>query len=56
MLDFTGANSTANNATIIGVPDGTYDVWENRTVTVTDGTIKDTWQSYAYHFLPIKDE
>ena len=55
MLDFTEANSTANNATITGVPDGTYNVlWENRTVTVTDGTIKDTWQPYAYHFYQLK--
>lgn len=55
MLDFTEANGTANNATITGVPDGTYYVlWENRTVTVTDGTIKDTWQPYAYHFYQLK--
>ena len=55
MLDFTEANSTANNATITGVPNGKYDVlWENRTVTVTDGTIKDTWQPYAYHFYQLK--
>jgi hypothetical protein len=55
MLDFTEANSTANNATITGVPNGTYNViWENRTVTVTDGTIKDTWQPYAYHFYQLK--
>ena len=55
MLDFTEANGTANNATITGVPNGTYDVlWENRTVTVTDGTIKDTWQPYAYHFYQLK--
>ena len=55
MLDFTEANSKANNATITGVPNGTYDVlWENRTVTVTDGTIKDTWQPYAYHFYQLK--
>ena len=55
MLDFTEANGTANNATITGVPDGTYEVlWKNRTVTVTDGTIKDTWQPYAYHFYQLK--
>jgi len=55
MLDFTEANGTANNATITGVPDGTYDVlWENRTVTVTDGTIKDTWEPYKYHFYQLK--
>jgi len=55
MLDFTEADCTANNATIIGVPNGTYDVlWENRTVTVNDGTIKDTWQPYAYHFYQLK--
>jgi hypothetical protein len=55
MLDFTEAKSTANNATIAGVPDGTYDVlWENRTVTVTDGTIKDTWEPYEYHFYQLK--
>lgn len=55
MLDFTEANSTANNATITGVPDGTYDVlWEDRTVTVTDGTIKDTWEPYEYHFYQLK--
>ena len=55
MLDFTETNGTANNATITGVPDGTYDVlWENRTVTVTDGTIKDTWQPYEYHFYQLK--
>jgi hypothetical protein len=55
MLDFTEANSTANNATITGVPNGTYDVlWENRTMTVADGTIKDTWQPYAYHFYQLK--
>ena len=54
MLDFTEANGTANNATITGVPDGTYDVlWENRTVTVTDGTIKDTWEPYEYHFYQL---
>jgi hypothetical protein len=56
MLDFTEANSTANNATITGVPNGTYDVlWENRTVTITGGTIKDTWQPYAYHFYQLKE-
>jgi hypothetical protein len=55
MLDFTEANGTANNATITGVPDGTYDVlWENRTVNVTDGAIKDTWQPYEYHFYQLK--
>jgi hypothetical protein len=55
MLDFTEANGTANNATITGVPDGTYEVlWENRTVAVTDGTIKDTWQPYEYHFYQLK--
>ncbi|WP_048185831.1 hypothetical protein [Methanosarcina siciliae] len=57
MLDFTEANGAANNATITGVPDGTYDVlWENRTVTVTDGTVKDTWQPYEYHFYQLKTE
>jgi len=55
MLDFTEADCTANNATITGVPNGTYNVlWENRTVTVTDGTIKDTWQPYEYHFYQLK--
>jgi hypothetical protein len=55
MLDFTEANGTANNATISGVPDGTYDVlWENRTVNVIDGTIKDTWEPYEYHFYKLK--
>lgn len=55
MLDFTEANGTANNATIIGVPDGTYNaLWENRTVNVTDGTIKDTWEPYEYHFYQLK--
>lgn len=55
MLDFTEADCTANNATIAGVPNGTYDVlWENRTLTVTDGTIKDTWQPYEYHFYQLK--
>lgn len=55
MLDFTEADCTANNATITGVPNGTYEVlWENRTVTVTDGTIKDTWQPYEYHFYQLK--
>jgi len=55
MLDFTEANCKANNATITGVPNGTYDVlWENRTVNVTDGIIKDTWQPYAYHFYQFK--
>jgi hypothetical protein len=55
MLDFTEANSMTNSATITGVPDGTYDVlWENRTVTVDDGTIKDTWQPYKYHFYQLK--
>ncbi|KKH97833.1 hypothetical protein EO95_11755 [Methanosarcina sp. 1.H.T.1A.1] len=55
MLDFTEANGTANNATISGVPDGTYDVlWENRTVNVTDGTIEDTWQPYEYHFYQLE--
>ncbi len=55
MLDFTEANSKANNAIISGVPDGMYDVlWENRTVTVTDGTIRDTWQPYAYHFYQLE--
>ena len=55
MLDFTEANNTANSATITGVPDGTYDVlWENRTVSVTDGTIKDTWEPYEYHFYQLK--
>lgn len=56
MLDFTEANNTANNATITGVPNGTYDVfWENRTVNVTDGTIKDTWKPYVYHFYKLKE-
>jgi hypothetical protein len=55
MLDFTEASSTANNATIACVPDGIYDVlWENRTVNVTDGTIKDTWEPYEYHFYQLK--
>ena len=55
MLDFTEANSTANNATINGVPNGTYDVlWENRTVTVDNGTIKDNWEPYAYHFYQLR--
>jgi hypothetical protein len=55
MLDFTEANGKANNATITGVPNGTYNVlWENRTVTVTEGTIKDTWQPYEYHFYQLK--
>jgi hypothetical protein len=55
MLDFTEANSTANTAIITGVPKGTYNVlWENRTVTVADGTIKDTWQPYKYHFYQLK--
>lgn len=54
MLDFTEANGTANNATITGVPDGTYDVlWENRTVNVTDGTITDSWEPYEYHFYQL---
>lgn len=55
MLDFTEAGSTANNATITGVPNGTYEVlWENRTITVTNGTISDTWQPYGYHFYQLK--
>ena len=55
MLDFTEANGTENNATITSVFNGTYDVlWENRTVNVTDGTIKDTWQPYAYHFYQLR--
>lgn len=55
MLDFTEANDKANNATITGVPDGTYDVlWENRTLIVTDGTIKDTWEPYEYHFYQLR--
>lgn len=55
MLDFTEANGTANEATITGVPDGTYDVlWENRTVNVTDGTIEDTWEPYEYHFYQLE--
>jgi hypothetical protein len=55
MLDFTEANGAVNNATISGVPNGTYDVlWENRTVNVTDGTIKDTWQPYEYHFYQLR--
>jgi hypothetical protein len=55
MLDFTEANGAVNNATISSVPNGTYDVlWENRTVNVTDGTIKDTWQPYEYHFYQLR--
>ncbi|MDP4117556.1 MAG: hypothetical protein Q8903_15590, partial [Bacteroidota bacterium] len=55
MLDFTEANGMTNSAAITGVPDGTYDVlWENRTVTVDDGTIKDTWKPYTYHFYQLK--
>jgi len=55
MLDFTEANGAVNNATINGVPNGTYDVlWENSTVNVTDGTIKDTWQPYEYHFYQLR--
>jgi hypothetical protein len=55
MLDFTEADCMANNATITSVPNGKYNVlWENRTVTVTDGTIKDTWQPYEYHFYQLK--
>lgn len=55
MLDFTEANGTANEATITGVPDGTYDVlWENRTINVTDGTIEDTWEPYEYHFYQLE--
>lgn len=55
MLDFTEANGMTNSATITGVPNGTYDVlWENRTVTVDDRTIKDTWQPYTYHFYQLK--
>jgi hypothetical protein len=55
MLDFTEANGTVNNATISCLPDGTYDVlWENRTVNVIDGTIKDTWEPYEYHFYQLK--
>jgi hypothetical protein len=55
MLDFTESNGVANAATITGVPNGTYNVlWENRTVTVTDGTIKDTWQPYGYHFYELQ--
>lgn len=55
MLDFTEADCTANNATITGVPNGTYDVlWENRTVTVADGNIRDTWKPYEYHFYQLK--
>jgi len=55
MLDFTEADCTANNATITGVPNGTYDVlWENRTVIVADGNIRDTWQPYEYHFYQLK--
>jgi hypothetical protein len=57
MLDFTEANSKANNATITGVPNGKYDVlWENRTVNVTDGAIKDTWQPYEYHFYQLSND
>ncbi|RXA19895.1 hypothetical protein EQO05_07030 [Methanosarcina sp. MSH10X1] len=56
MLDFTEANGTENDAIITGVPDGTYEVlWENRTVTVTDGTINDTWEPYEYHFYQLKE-
>lgn len=55
MLDFTEADCTPNNATITGVPDGRYEVlWENRTVTVTDGTINDTWEPYEYHFYQLE--
>lgn len=55
MLDFTEADCTPNNATITGVPDGTYEVlWENRTITVTDGTINDTWEPYEYHFYRLE--
>jgi len=55
MLDFTEADSKANDATISGVPNGKYDVmWDNRTVNVTNGTIKDTWQPYEYHFYQLK--
>lgn len=55
MLDFTEANGAVNNATISGVPNGTYDVlWENRTVNVTDGTFKDTWWPYEYHFYQLR--
>jgi hypothetical protein len=55
MLDFTEAKGMTNSAAITGVPDGTYDVlWENRTVTVDDGTIKDTWKPYTYHFYQLK--
>jgi len=55
MLDFTEADCTPNNATITGVPDGTYEIlWENRTVTVTDGTINDTWEPYEYHFYRLE--
>lgn len=56
MLDFNEANGKTNNATITGVPDGTYDVlWENRTLKVVDGAIKDNWQPYEYHFYQYKD-
>lgn len=55
MLDFTEANNTANNASVAGVQNGTYDVlWENRTVTVSNGIITDTWQPYAYHVYQLK--
>jgi hypothetical protein len=55
MLDFTEANGMANNAIISGVPNGTYEVlWENRTLTITNGTIKDTWRPYEYHFYQLK--
>ena len=51
MLDFTETNSAVNNASINNVAEGTYDVlWENRSLTVTDGKIKDTWQPYEYNF------
>jgi hypothetical protein len=54
MLDFTEANGVVNKATINGMPNGIYDVlWENRTVNVTDGNIKDTWQPCEYHFYQL---
>jgi hypothetical protein len=57
MLDFTESNGTASDATITGVPEGRYDVlWENRTVNVTDGTIRDTWEPYEYHFYQLQND
>ncbi|KKG04960.1 hypothetical protein [Methanosarcina mazei] len=57
MLDFTESNGTASDATITGVPEGRYDVlWENRTVNVTDGTIRDAWEPYEYHFYRLQND